>query len=49
MANTVYLMNKLGRDGVEYSYATGGVSNNENDDVKKREINIEIKAAHAEE
>jgi hypothetical protein len=46
---TVYLMNKLGRDGVEYSYATGGVSN-EKDDAKKRKINIEltIKAARAE-
>lgn len=47
---TVYLMNKLGRDGAEYSYATGGVSNDEKDDAKKRKINIEltIKAAHAE-
>lgn len=49
---TVYLTNKLGRDGVQYSYATGGVYSgannvNVNDDSKKRRINIEftIKAA----
>ena len=51
---TVYLTSKLGRDGVEYSYATGGVHSdsnkaNVNDDSKKRRINIEftIKAARA--
>ncbi len=48
----VYLINKLGPNGVKYSYATGGIysSPNDNDkkkDPKKRKINIEftIKAA----
>ena len=45
---TVYLMIRLGRSGVTYSYATGGISSSpNNDDAKKRKIDIEftIKAA----
>jgi hypothetical protein len=48
---SVYLMNKLGRTGIEYSYATGGIYLNPGDtaDLKKRRINIEltVKAAKA--
>jgi hypothetical protein len=50
-----YLRNKLGQQGVEYSYATGGVyaptdKNEIRADSKKRRIDIEftIKAARAE-
>jgi hypothetical protein len=48
---SVYLMNRLGRSGIEYSYATGGIYPNSGNtaDLKKRRINIEltVKAAKA--
>ncbi|HEX8141310.1 MAG TPA: hypothetical protein VF553_01865 [Pyrinomonadaceae bacterium] len=49
----VYILNKLGRDNVEYVYATGGpdFSSNKREDQNKRKINVEfiIRAARTDQ
>lgn len=43
----IYLVTKLGQDGIEYGYATGGIfpssgDNDKKEDPKKRKVNIEF-------